>query len=858
MKHGAFVSALIFFLAAASPAPANQHETLPAFQWEPNPLTLTRPARPGFPFHKSGRRFAILGDETGTFEAWAYPLKLLRDFKFSFLTGGSTQPIPARDLIHEISVKPEVTTLVFIHQEFTVNVSYLSSLENAGAVILIAVDSIVPLTLVCGFRPVLQPMWPAGIGGQRARWDPGLKAYILSEPTGRNHGIVGSPAAEGISASPAHMLADSPSEFKIEISDPVKFRNRFISIAIAGGNGKPESVRETYRVLLHDPEALYRKNLLHFRALREKTLQLQTPDTSLNQAFEWAKVTFDNLMVDNPDLGLGMIAGLGASGTSGRPGFGWFFSGDTYINTLSLVGCGAYELARKALAFTQKWQREDGKMAHELSQSAAYIDWWNDYPYGYIHGDTTPYYITAMWEYARATGDTDFIRKSWDSLQRAFAWCLSTDANRDGLMDNRSAGLGALEYGDLTGIETDIYLAAVWVNAVRSMTRLAALLGEKTDEKQASGLFDRALDAFQNRFWNPDLEFYAYAFDEPGRHIEEISPWCAPGLMWDLGEPEKSRLSLEKIISSALNTDWGIRSLSRESSLYRPLDYNYGAVWPFISGWVNAALFEHGMSQQGWDLLHATAHHTFEHGLGTITEVFSGDTNMWAAEAVSQQGFSSAGLVLPLVRGLCGLRTNAHRRSGIFAPQFPPDWENVRIRNFKLGEGSADIDYRRSERSVILSVQGKDIEGTTLSLAPGLAPGTTMESVTVNGEEIEFSIEKSPQLIRPRLDIRPKNEATEVVFAFRPTLEVLSIPPSFRVGCRSSGLKVIRLRNDGRELRLLVEGLTGRMYSVPLHNVFLAESAFGGKLKSSRLDITIPQGRSGEFCRHEVVIRLKK
>ena len=50
---------------------------------------------------------------------------------------------------------------------------------------------------------------------------------------------------------------------------------------------------------------------------------------------------------------------------------------------------------------------------------------------------------------------------------------MSTDANGDALMDNKQAGLGALEYGALTGIETDIYLAAVWVRAAMGMQRMA-------------------------------------------------------------------------------------------------------------------------------------------------------------------------------------------------------------------------------------------------------------------------------------------------------------------------------------------------------------------------------------------------
>ena len=64
------------------------------------------------------------------------------------------------------------------------------------------------------------------------------------------------------------------------------------------------------------------------------------------------------------------------------------------------------------MLFTQKWQRKDGKMAHELSQAAGYLRWFKDYPYGYIHGDTTPYYIVA----ARIISGG---RETWPSSRRA-------------------------------------------------------------------------------------------------------------------------------------------------------------------------------------------------------------------------------------------------------------------------------------------------------------------------------------------------------------------------------------------------------------------------------------------------------
>jgi len=341
MMRKVFVRFIILGLISCFVSLNAQEGTVPAFKLEPNELTLRRLARPGTPFDKAGRKFAILADESGSFEAWAYPLKLFRNFEFSFLVGSSTRPIPGRDIVRYISVSPEATTLTFTYQSFTIKATYITPVEEPGAIILLNVNSTEPLTIVCGFLPVLQPMWPAGIGGQYAYWNDKLKAYIISEPTGKNHGIIGTPSASGISYTPAHMLSDNPNEFKIEILAPQKLKNKYIPILMTGGKGSRKEVLKVYERLKSDPAKYYRKNLAHYRNLRENTLHIQTPNLKLNLAFEWAKVAFDNLIVDNPDLGKGLVAGLGASGTSGRPGFGWFFGGDAYINSFSLLSYGA-------------------------------------------------------------------------------------------------------------------------------------------------------------------------------------------------------------------------------------------------------------------------------------------------------------------------------------------------------------------------------------------------------------------------------------------------------------------------------------------------------------------------------------
>jgi glycogen debranching enzyme len=771
--------------------------------------------------------------------------------------GSSTRPILARDIVRYITVTPEATTLTFTYQSFTVNATFITPIDEPGGIILLKVDSAHPLTIICGFLPVLQPMWPAGLGGQFAYWDGKQKAYIISESTGKNHGFIGSPAARGLSYTPAHMLSDVPNEFMIEIVDPQLYKDRFIPIYMAGGKGQRKKVEKTYERLQKDPENHYRKNIAHYKNLRANTLRIQTPNKKLDLAFEWAKVAFDNLLVENPDLGKGLVAGLGASGSSGRPGFGWFFGGDAYINCFSLLSYGASEPARDALAFTQKWQRNDGKMAHELSQGEGYIDWWNDYHYGYIHGDTTPYYVAAMYDYAKRTGDAGFIKESWDSLKRAYQWCLSTDADKDGLMDNKKAGLGALEYGALTGIQTDIYLASVWVRSTYAMQRLAEIAGDNEYAARAAERYEKAKRAFDAKFWDEENGFYAYAFNTEGETVKEISPWNAIGMMWGLGTEERSLRSLERICSSELTTDWGIRSISIDSQYFQPLNYNYGAVWPFLTSWVTSALFNHHMPQQGYSLLVSTANHTFEHALGSVTEVFSGTHNVWPQEAVSHQGFSSAGVVLPLVRGLLGLDGNAPEKLLIFSPHFPADWEHVSIMDYSVGQAKFSFDYQKTEDTISLKVHANNARGYKIQFAPAMGIGTVIKTISVDDSPVNFETQEKTQVIRAKAEIPVKDEAMLIEMDYVSTVEIQPAVSRSRVGDGNKGLKIISITKDNLTLTIKMEGLEGHSYVLGITEAEKIDKVEGGSLEKGSIAIAMPGRNSGQFVSHTVMLYLR-
>ena len=228
---------------ASSQAKKERETFIPSFEFTPNDLELSRLAQPTQYFDKIGRKAGLMGYESGQFEMWVWPWKVLRNFELQFFLGTSTQPILAKDIVRTISVTPEVTTLTYTYESFTVKEHIFIPRGEPGAILLLDIHTTQPLAVIPGFIPVMQPMWPAGVGGQYSYWDDESKAYVISEGQQRGLFLCGSPAGEQMAAPPAHMFADNPLQFRIDVK-PGTTAGKFIPIVIAArrasrGRGGP-------------------------------------------------------------------------------------------------------------------------------------------------------------------------------------------------------------------------------------------------------------------------------------------------------------------------------------------------------------------------------------------------------------------------------------------------------------------------------------------------------------------------------------------------------------------------------------------------------------------------------------------
>ncbi len=93
---------LLTAMAAAGAEPAASG-LVPRFEMGRSGLDLSRHTETGTFFDVVGRRAAVFGYENRTLEAWAYPLKLVDDFKLSFRLEGYPLEIDGDEIATGIS-----------------------------------------------------------------------------------------------------------------------------------------------------------------------------------------------------------------------------------------------------------------------------------------------------------------------------------------------------------------------------------------------------------------------------------------------------------------------------------------------------------------------------------------------------------------------------------------------------------------------------------------------------------------------------------------------------------------------------------------------------------------------------------
>lgn len=881
-------------LMMGPPAPPGTFQAtathVPRFALPRSTLQLSRPIHAGSFFDVVGRRSAVFGYEARTLEAWIYPVKILDDFSLSFRLEGYPLPIPGAEIATRIDVQPAATTFTYSHAAFTVRQIIMAPIDEPGIVMLLDVQSTLPLSIVGSFRPRLRLMWPATSMTAGVGWDAGARVYDLGEETGRIAGVVGSPAARDLSVMPyQEEPRDVPLQFVIDA--PADSQDAFLPIIIAGSITSRADARATYDRLLRSVSEQYEKTAAHYERLLQDTARVTTPDPRVNEAFAWAKVGMDKGMATNPALGTGLLAGFRTSGDSERPGFAWFFGRDALWTVLALNAAGDFQSSRTALDFLRKFQRADGKIPHEVSQSASFLNWFTDFQYAWASADATPLFVIAQADYWRTRGDRAFLNASWDSIVKAYRFSEATDTDRNGLIENTGVGHGWIEGGAMYPLHEEIYLQGLWIEALRGVAELADVMNDPELARSARAALERTRAAVEQTYWLNNRGFYAVAtalprkappFAEPGpdrvrrqarmdalrdaRLIDEDTVLPAVPLWFETLDAVRAELQIDRLGAGALATDWGHRILSERSELYDPLSYHYGSVWALFTGWASMGAYRYGRPHVGLQALMANALLTYDDALGYVTELLSGEFNAAFGRSSHHQIWSEAMVVTPVLRGLLGIEASAAGQVLRFAPQLPARWNTLSAENIAAGDTRVNFALTRTPGRLSVAIDRRILPGTAVQpltrviVSPAFPLDAVVRDATVNGRNTRFEIGRMGDIQQAELVIDNPGATTSVVFNMDDGSDVYQDAVETTPGARNEGLRVLRSRAGRDALTLTLEGRPGRTYALRLRTPRTPGIVSGGELKATshgdpELVVTF-EGTGTDYVRKEITVAL--
>jgi glycogen debranching enzyme len=863
------------------------------FDLKESGLVLERRTQPGTFFNVVGHKSVALGYENRALEAWVYPLKILEDFECNFTIEGYPLAFHGPEIAVLINTRPEATTLTYSHAAFTVRQIIFAPVDEPGIIMLLDVQTVLPMTVTFSFRPRLKLAWPAGLMTGNLEWDEKLHAYFITEESKRFVGMIGSPAARDVSVMPyQEEPRNVPVQFSVEASAEA-LKSHFIPIVITGGVEGKDKAKETYQRLLTSVQTLYEKNVAYYQRLQSETISINTPDERLNNAFQWAKIGTDKGVATNPFLGTGLVAGYRTSGDSERPGFAWFFGRDALWSSLAINSYGDFATTRTALEFLKKFQRADGKIPHEISQSASLIPWFTGYDFPWASADATVLYVIAHCDYWRHSGDTDFLRSNWDSIVKAYRFSAATDTDSNRLIENSKKtrfGHGWVEDGGLYPPHEEIYMQGLWIEASRNLAEMARIMGKNDLAKTALANAEQTRAAMEQTYWLGKNGFYAFATkrppDEPPKAdpgpnrarrlarmqelakatiIDEDTVLPAVPLWWRTMKDDRAQLELDHLGSGFMATDWGTRIISNQSRLYDPLSYHNGSVWPLFTGWTSMAAYAYSRPHVGYQALMANALLTYTSALGYVTELLSGDFNQPFGRSSHHQVWSEAMVVTPVVRGLFGIEVSAGGKQLRFAPQLPANWDHVEARKVAVGKSKYDLTLQRLAGRLAINISHSGPKLTSepdtlaLTLEPSFPLDARVRAVEVQGRNIEFQTSRVGDRLRALVNFEMREQSVEVIFIYDEGSDVYVKPEIPAPGAESQGLRVLRSIAEVNGLRLLLEGRSGRTYKLFVRSPHQLAETTGVKIGRndgpdqelmvefkdspegySRLDVTLP------------------
>jgi glycogen debranching enzyme len=431
------------------------------------------------------------------------------------------------------------------------------------------------------------------------------------------------------------------------------------AVFVFGLGADERSATEEARKLL-DGLSGYRKQKLDLVEERLSTAEIVTGDENVNKAFRWARVSMDNLIMNQ--RGTGIYAG-----------FYWFpnyWGRDSFISLPgACLATGRYDTAREILTSFMAYQDAD-TASPRLGRFPNIV---NPDDLQYAGVDGTWWLVRAAWKYWLATGDAEFLEKGFPAVRLAIEGAFATAVDEQGFLTHGNgetwmdAGGEAHPYtprGDRAVEVQALFHHGLLVGSAWARTLAAAPhAGAKANEleslaKKWESAALRLRGAFREIFWNErdgylydhlntdgtrDSQLRANAilalwvsrdrrdFDHVAAGDAALRPLYAEPLI----DGDRAR-AIMRTASEHLILPHGVTSLSPKDPQFRPrhldLDryffdeaYHNGDVWEWLTGPAASCLIEVGEKERAWKLVEPLVREILDEAcVGTLREIRDG------------------------------------------------------------------------------------------------------------------------------------------------------------------------------------------------------------------------------------------
>src|SRR5690606_1824633 len=408
-------------------------------------------------------------------------------------------------------------------------------------------------------------------------------------------------------------------------------------------------------------------------------------------------------------------------------GLPWFvapFGRDSLIVSLQNVliypgfARGALEIwgALQATELDNYRDAEPGKIPHELRRGElAHFKLIPHTPY-YGTADATPLYLITLHEAWRATGDRKLSEQKLETAERCLSW-IDQYGDRDGdgfqeyqtrspvgyeNMSWKDAGDavvypdGSLVKGPKALCELQGYVYDAWLR----MAEIFDELGKHDRARELRGKAARLFEQFNEKFWDDDLGFYAFALDGEKKKVLTIASNPGHCLWSGIVPPERAAKVVQRLMSPDMWCKWGIRTLSSENPAFNPYNYQNGSIWPHDNAIIAMGFRRYGFDKEAARVARSISEAGSHFLLNQLPELYTSTQHHEPSFPLQYLGANvpqawAAGAVFMLMQTMLGFMPDAPRGKLYVDPDLPPWLPDLTVTDLRLDQHQFDIRFWR-------------------------------------------------------------------------------------------------------------------------------------------------------------------